>query len=279
MLVGVGRITVSAPVRRFSAGRFVSHPDTVAGEEPLQIRLAGTAYTVTMRTPGHDVELVNGLLYAEGLIARRTDVTGARYCAGDGPEGNTYNVIDVDLADPDPALVQASARTASATSACGICGSASIAALRARARYPLPADAPMLEPAVLLGLQGSLRARQPVFSRTGGIHAAALASTAGAVTVVREDVGRHNAVDKVIGALLLADDLPASDRVLVTSSRASFEIVQKAVMAGIPMLVAASAPSSLAVELARDAGVTLIGFAREDSFNIYSCPQRVLGAV
>jgi FdhD protein len=279
MLEAVGRITVNAPVRRFSAGRFVSRPDAVAGEEPLQIRLAGAPYTVTMRTPGHDIELVNGLLYAEGLIARHSDVREARYCGGEGADGNSYNVIDVELASPDHTLVEASARTASATSACGICGTASIAAMRARTRYPLPADAPMLDPAVILGFQRELRDRQPVFSRTGGIHAAALGSADGAIALVREDIGRHNAVDKVIGTLLLTDALPAADRALVTSSRASFEIVQKAVMAGIPMLVAASAPSSLAVDLAREAGLTLIGFAREDSFNVYSCPKRVIGAV
>jgi FdhD protein len=274
----VAKVVVNAGVRRYSQGRFVSRPDTLAGEEPLEIRLAGEPYTITMRTPGHDIELVNGLLHAEGLIGARTDVRSARYCAGDGPDGNTYNVLDVDLARTDPEAVRATARTAMATSACGVCGTASIEALRLRTRYPLPEDAPLLDPEVIMGFQAAMRARQRVFARTGGLHAAALGSTDGSLELVREDVGRHNAVDKVIGALLIEDRLPASDRALITSSRASFELVQKAVLAGIPTLIAASAPSSLAVQLATDSGLTLIGFAREDSFNLYTGSQRIRGA-
>jgi FdhD protein len=282
MLVGVGRVLVNAPIRRFSGGRFVSRPDTVAGEEPLQILLRGRPYTVTMRTPGDDLDLVNGLLHAEGLISTRTDIRAARYCAGQADEsdtpGNTYNVIDVDLEGADQALIEATTRTASATSACGVCGTASIDALQLRSRHRLSPDGPVFEPDVVLSFQRSLRQRQRVFARTGGIHAAALGSADGALTHVREDVGRHNAVDKVIGALLRDDALPASDGVLVTSSRASFELVAKAVLAGIPMLVAASAPSSLAVQAATEAGLTLVGFAREDSFNVYSAAHRVSGA-
>lgn len=278
MLMGVGRVIVNAPIRRFSGGHFVSAPDAVAGEEPLEIRLDGRPYTVTMRTPGHDLDLVNGLLHSEGLIVDRTDVSAARYCAGDGPDGNTYNVIDVTLTAPDRGRIATSARTATATSACGVCGTASIEALRVRARHPLTPGAPRIDPEVVLTLTASLRARQRVFARTGGLHAAALAMPDGALRLVREDVGRHNAVDKVIGALLVDDALPACDGVLVTSSRASFELVQKAVLAGIPMLVAASAPSSLAVDLARETGLTLIGFARADSFNVYAGAERVRGA-
>lgn len=283
----MGRITVNAPIRRFSGGRFVSRPDAVAGEEPLQILLGSRPYTVTMRTPGHDLELVAGLLHAEGLITGSADIREARYCtttgqagtsnaAGD-PPGNSYNVMDIDIDDVDGALIDRSTRTAAATSACGVCGTASIDALRRASRYPLP-DEPTFDPEVVLSFQATLRARQQVFARTGGIHAAALGAADGAITLVREDVGRHNAVDKVIGASLLAGSLPVSDRALVTSSRASFEIVQKAVLAGIPVMVAASAPSSLAVDLARAAGLTLIGFAREDSFNVYTAPHRVTGA-
>ena len=278
MLMGVARVIVNAPVRRFAGGRFVSRPDAVAGEEPLEIRLDGAPYTVTMRTPGHDLELINGLLHSEGLVQHRADISTARYCAGDGPDGNTYNVIDVTLVDPDRARIAASARTARATSACGVCGSASIEALRIRSRHPLPPDAPTLDPEDVLALPSRLRDRQRVFARTGGLHAAAMATADGTLRLVREDVGRHNAVDKVIGALLLDNALPVSDGVLVTSSRASFELVQKAVLAGIPVLVAASAPSSLAVDLARESGLTLIGFARQESFNIYAGAHRITGA-
>ena len=277
----MSRVTVNAPVRRYSAGGFVSRPDVLAGEEPLEIRIGGAPYTVTMRTPGHDIELVHGLLFAEGLINDREDLRAARYCAGaeDG-DTNTYNVLDLDLAltPASRERIAVSTRTASATSACGVCGTASIEALRRRARFPLPDHGPVLDPAVVLDLPERLRAGQRVFARTGGIHAAAVAGADGTLELLREDVGRHNAVDKVVGALLLADRIPAGDRVLVTSSRASFELVQKAVLAGMAVLIAASAPSSLAVELASDAGLTLVGFARAESFNVYSGVQRIRGA-
>jgi FdhD protein len=279
----MSRVTVPRAVRRYTDGAFVSAQDTVAGEEPLELRVAGRQLTLTMRTPGHDVELAHGYLFAEGVIAAASDVRTIRYCDGVDEAGrNTYNALDVTLsADRTPALdalLSAATRSGVTTSACGVCGSASIDALRARTRYPLLPDLPVLDPAVVAGLPARLREGQRVFRRTGGLHAAALADPAGELGPVREDVGRHNAVDKVIGAALLAGELPGTDRILLTSSRASFELVQKAVMAGIPVLVAVSAPSSLAVELAEDAGMTLIGFARDGAFNLYTGPSRIAGA-
>lgn len=267
-------------MRRFADGTFHSRPDVIAGEEPLEIRLAGRPLTVTMRTPGHDIELVNGLLFAEGIIHSASDVEDIRYCAGADQDGrNTYNVVDVTLAGvADPAAVVAATRSMSATSACGVCGKASIDALRARVGYSLPVGKPVLTPQTVVALPSALRGRQQAFNRTGGMHAAALADAAGELSEVREDVGRHNAVDKVVGAALIAGRIPVGDRVLLTSSRASFELVQKAVLAGIGMLVAVSAPSSLAVELATAAGLTLVGFVRADSFNIYCGAERIAGA-
>ena len=280
----MSRVTVARKVRRFADGAFHQVPDVVAGEEPLEIRAGGRTLTVTMRTPGHDIELAHGWLHGEGVIAGPGDVRGARYCAGsDSDSLNTYNVLDVSLTDPAGADVGAAldraVRTGVTTSACGVCGSASIEALRNRTRYPLVPGLPAVDPAVIAGLPAALAERQRGFRRTGGTHAAGLADPDGRLTVVREDVGRHNAVDKVIGAALLAGGLPATDQLLVTSSRASFELVQKAVMAGIGVLVAVSAPSSLACEVADDAGLTLIGFTRHAGFNVYTGPERVVGAL
>ncbi|MTD13494.1 formate dehydrogenase accessory sulfurtransferase FdhD [Nakamurella sp. YIM 132087] len=277
----MSRVIARAKVRHWNGTGFVSRPDSVAGEEPLEIRVAGAPFTVTMRTPGHDIELAHGLLHAEGIVAGRADVTVMRYCDGVDEQGrNTYNVLDVALSPTaaDPAAVAAAARSLTTTSACGVCGSASIDALAKRQRYPLPVDGPVFDPAVLARLPELLRPRQQGFRTTGGLHAAALATTDGRLEFVREDVGRHNAVDKVIGAAMLEGRLPLGDRALLTSSRASFELVQKAVLAGIPVLVAVSAPSSLAVELAESTGLTLVGFTRHDGFNLYTGHHRVRGA-
>ena len=257
---------------------FVSRPDTVAGEEPLEIRIAGTSISTTMRTPGHDIELVHGLLHAEGIIASREDVIAARYCAGvDSAGQNTYNVLDVSLTDPGAAQAVIAPRAFVTSSACGVCGTSSIEALQRTTRYKLQ-DFPVFDPAMITTLPDQLRSQQQVFRSTGGIHAAALVRPDGTVERVREDVGRHNAMDKVIGSALLADELPISDRALLTSSRASFELVQKAVMAGVGMLIAVSAPSSLAVQLATATGLTLIGFTSPQGFNIYSGAQRIAGS-
>src|SRR6478609_8110059 len=274
----VSRVTVRTAIRRFENGTFVSRPDVVAGEEPLEIRIAGRPISTTMRTPGHDIELVHGLLHAEGIIAGPHDVIAARYCAGvDSAGQNTYNVLDVTLADPAAAAEVVKPRAFITSSACGVCGTSSIEALQKVTRYPLP-DQPLFDPTMISGLPDELRTRQQTFRTTGGLHAAALFTPDGRIDRVREDVGRHNAMDKVIGSALLADELPITGRALLTSSRASFELVQKAVMAGVGMLVAVSAPSSLAVQLAVETGLTLVGFTSSRGFNLYSGAQRISGS-
>ncbi len=280
----MGRVTTRVPVERLRLTgqglERVRRPDTLAVEEPLEIRAAGQVVTVTMRTPGADIDLVHGHLLAEGIIAAADEIRAARYCAGavaagpDGLDQNTYNVIEVDLADPSRVEAGLS-RTALSTSACGVCGSASIDAIRARVPPPLSGPPARLTPAVVADLIRQLAAGQEHFARTGGLHAAALADTGGTMHVLAEDVGRHNAVDKVVGAGLRAGRLPSPDAVLVVSSRASFEIVQKAAMARIPIVVVVSAPSSLAVETAGALGLTLIAFARADRCNVYSGFERV----
>ncbi len=271
----MSRVTARTPIRRYRDGAFVSRVDTVAGEEPLEIRIGGDALTVTMRTPGHDIELVHGFLYAEGIIRTAADIAVVRYCDGVDDEGrNTYNVLDVQFA-AGWAVPPARTRAFVTNSSCGVCGKASIDTLKLRAPHPLPADGPRLAPAVLMGAPVRLRDEQQAFRTTGGIHGAALLAPDGSLRTVREDVGRHNAVDKVIGAALIAGELPLDREALLTSSRASFELVQKAVMAGLGMLVAVSAPSSLAVELATETGLTLVGFTKETGFNVYSGAHRI----
>jgi FdhD protein len=274
----VSRVTVRTAIRRFENGTFVSRPDVVAGEEPLEIRIAGRPISTTMRTPGHDIELVHGLLHAEGIITGPHDVIAARYCAGvDSAGQNTYNVLDVALADPSAAAELIAPRAFVTSSACGVCGTSSIEALQRVTRYALPTG-PLWDPQLITALPDLLRTQQLTFRKTGGLHAAALVRPDGRIERVREDVGRHNAVDKVIGSAILADELPITDRALLTSSRASFELVQKAVMAGIGMLVAVSAPSSLAVQLATETGLTLVGFTSARGFNLYSGAQRISGS-
>lgn len=242
--------------------------DTVAGEEPLEIRVGGQTLTTTMRTPGHDVELAHGFLHSEGHIEKVTDVHEARYCAGASVDGrNPYNLLDVELTNPH-ALSLADLRLTTTTSACGVCGTSSIEALMKQSRYEIP-HVPV-DPRVVAQLPDALKQEQKQFRKTGGIHAAGAFTLDGEPIVVREDVGRHNAADKVIGHLLMEDMLPASDLILIMSSRASFELVNKAAMAGFGMLVAVSAASSLAVETARETGMALVGFARGDRFNLYS---------
>lgn len=261
-------------MRHYTADGMVHREDTLAGEEPLEVRVGGSAMAVTMRTPGHDIELVHGFLHSEGVITGREDVQVARYCEGVDAEGrNTYNVIDVQLAG-GRSIAGERIRTVTGTSACGVCGTAAIDAVAQHSRFAAP-DGPMLSPTLVLSLPDLLRSRQRQFARTGGVHACALVAADGSVLELREDVGRHNAMDKVIGSALLAGGLPLADRLLVTSSRASFELVQKAVLAGCGVLVAFSAASSLAVELARDRDLTLIAFSRSDSFNVYSGARRI----
>ena len=273
----MGRVTARRPVLRIDADRSVSRPDTLVVEEPLEIRVAGRPLVVTMRTPGDDMDLTAGFLVSEGVVSTGPHVRAMRYCAGATDEGvNTYNVLDVELdptvPPPDPSLE----RSFYTTSSCGLCGKASLDAVRTTTSYDVSGDDLVVTPALLSGLPDRLREEQRVFDRTGGLHAAGLFDRGGELLVLREDVGRHNAVDKVVGWALRADRLPLSGTVLMVSGRASFELVQKAWMAGIPCLAAVSAPSSLAVDLAVEAGMTLIGFLRGSSMNVYSGQHRVV---
>ncbi|MFD6859726.1 formate dehydrogenase accessory sulfurtransferase FdhD [Rhodococcus sp. NPDC060090] len=266
----MGRVTTRRAVLRVTADRTIRRPDTLAVEEPLEIRLNGGALTITMRTPGHDVDLAHGFLLAEGIIGSRDDIAIARYCDGvDDTGANTYNVLDVQLAPGVAVPDGAGARNFLTTSACGVCGKESLEQVRTRTRFPLPGDVDIAA-STLSELPHLMRRQQKVFQSTGGLHAAALFTTDGTLLQLREDVGRHNAVDKVLGWALSENRIPLSDSVLVVSGRASFELVQKAVMAGVPVLGAVSAPSSLAVDLAEESGLTLIGFLRDDSMNVYT---------
>ncbi len=214
---------------------------------------------------------------SEGVVGRAEDVANIVYCAGATQDGaNTYNVVDVRLAPGTPLPDFTLERNVYTTSSCGLCGKASLDAVRTTARWPI-ADTPPVRvtPGLLAGLPGQLRAAQRVFDRTGGLHAAGLFSPEGELLDLREDVGRHNAVDKLIGRALRAGELPLSRTVLLVSGRASFELAQKAVMAGIPVLAAVSAPSSLAVDLAAETGLTLVGFLRGDSMNVYAGEERL----
>lgn len=270
----MGRITQNYAVTRvtLNEGRATvdTRADTVTVEEPLEIRVGGPTLTTTMRTPGNDIELVHGFLYGEGLITTAQQIETARYCAGaTGPDGaNTYNLLEVDLAAGVRAPSQESLRLTTTTSACGVCGSTSIDQIMGKTAHQIsPIN---LDPALIVSLPEKLRKGQKQFNRTGGVHAAGAFTLEGEPVVIREDIGRHNAADKVIGHLLMKGLLPADDLILVMSSRASFELVQKAVMAGFPALAAVSAASSLAVDMAREAGMALVGFTRENRFILYS---------
>jgi FdhD protein len=240
-------------------------PDSLAAEEPLEIRINGSALTVSMRTPGDDFDLVAGFLVAEGMVSGPDELTALRYCAGATDEGvNTYNVIDASLRHraAAPATLHRNLLT---SSACGICGRETIEAIRTRVPHDLAADGLRIDPDTLYRLPDALRAAQKMFDSTGGLHAAGLFTAEGELLCLREDVGRHNAVDKVVGWALREGRLPLRGQVLMVSGRASFELTQKAAMAGIPLLAAVSAPSSLAVDLAEELGLTLVGFLRNRS--------------
>jgi FdhD protein len=259
--------------------------DFLAAEEPLGIRIGGQAVTLTMRTPGDDLDLVAGFLVSEGIIRDSADIAELMICSGErcghdhsGDEPDLGNIADVTLA-PGITVRAEQRRNFLTSSACGVCGKTSIAELSVSGHYDLAADATRVTPEVLAGLPGALRAAQRVFDRTGGLHAAGLFTAAGELLAVREDVGRHNAVDKITGWALRAGRLPLSGCVLLVSGRASFELVQKAVLAGIPVLAAVSAPSSLAADLAEQAGLTLVGFLRGNSMNVYTGPERVEAGV
>ncbi|MFI6432020.1 formate dehydrogenase accessory sulfurtransferase FdhD [Rhodococcus oryzae] len=278
----MGRVTARRPVLRITGasgdatgGATVRRPDSLAVEEPLEIRIGGRSLSVTMRTPGDDIDLVHGFLLGEGIIGSAADVSVIRYCDGVDADGaNTYNVLDVALAPGVPPPTGAD-RQFLTTSACGVCGKASLEAVRVRSRYDLTMAGPVVTPSALASMPVTLRARQRGFDSTGGLHAAGLFTADGALLAIREDVGRHNAVDKVLGWALTADRVPLSEAILVVSGRVSFELVQKAVVAGVPVLAAVSAPSSLAVDLATESGLSLVGFLRGETMNVYSGEARI----
>lgn len=248
-----------------------SHPDELAIEEPLEIRVAGDTLAITMRTPGHDHELVAGFLLAEGVIASRADLGGIQHCSRTGADGAS-NRIEVLSAPGTVLAIEATRRGTLTTSACGVCGRQLIADLLERLQ---PAAEASFSRSFIAGLTTELTKQQPSFERTGGLHAAGIALAQHGLCVVREDVGRHNAVDKAIGRLLLDGRLPVSEGILVVSGRTSFEIVQKALAAGLSGVVGVSAPSSLAVSTAARFGLLLCGFARGNAFNVYAGAERL----
>jgi FdhD protein len=273
----MGRVTRHHTVLRVGPGEVVRRSDSLAVEEPLEIRLNGEPYLVTMRTPGHDIDLVRGLLYSERIITERSDIMLARYCAGSDADGiNSYNVLDVTLASQisAPAAVRRNVLT---TSACGICGTTSINQVLRESPYGADREV-RVAAELVLSAPMRLRQQQRAFDRTGGLHAAGLLGLNSEMVCVREDVGRHNAVDKVIGWAIEQQLLPLRQMILAVSGRASFELTQKAVLAGIPVLAAVSAPSSLAAELAEEAGLTLVGFVRGETMNVYTHPERIIAS-
>lgn len=266
-------------IRKWSAGQWTDSPDAVVTEEPLQLMLEGKPLSVVMRTPGHDVELCLGLMFAEGILRSLDELKLIRISAESGetegrvrvePDLIESNQVDVHLAGEARRKPE---RSMLSSSACGVCGTVMIEDLR-RDLATLPGG-PKVDPSMLPGLVEVLREGQGVFDRTGGLHAAGLFNPKGKLLYLREDVGRHNAVDKVVGRALLDGALPATGAVLVVSGRAGYEIVQKSISAGIPVLAAVGAPSSLAVALAREFNQTLVGFLRGDRFNVYAGPERL----
>ncbi|MFD8079319.1 formate dehydrogenase accessory sulfurtransferase FdhD [Streptomyces sp. NPDC059718] len=273
----MGRVTERRRVLRIRDGAVDHRADTLVAEEPLEIRLNGKPLAITMRTPGDDFALAAGFLVSEGVLGSADELANIVYCAGATVDGsNTYNVVDVRLAPGVPVPDITLERNVYTTSSCGLCGKASLDAVRTTARWAINDASPLrLEPALLSALPDRLRAAQRVFDRTGGLHAAALFTSEGELLDVREDVGRHNAVDKLVGRALQQGLLPLAGKILMVSGRASFELAQKAVMAGIPVLAAVSAPSSLAVDLAAESGLTLVGFLRGTSMNVYAGEERI----
>ncbi|MCX7595859.1 MAG: formate dehydrogenase accessory sulfurtransferase FdhD [Fischerella sp.] len=259
-------------------GKMRSRIDYLTTEEPLEIRLTSPRRTiaVTMRTPGADFELTAGFLYTEGIIGDRQDIQRLSYCVDTEIDGEqSYNIVNVELREdlhPDLQLLQRHFYT---SSACGVCGKASLAALHLRGCSVIPPTS-TVTPEILYSLPEQLKAAQGIFKATGGLHAAALFDIQGQLLTLREDVGRHNALDKLIGSALLSDNLPLSDRIVLVSGRSSFEILQKCTAAGVPIVCAVSAPSSLAVSVAQEFGITLIGFLRGERFNVYSGVERIV---
>ncbi|MDG2238964.1 MAG: formate dehydrogenase accessory sulfurtransferase FdhD [Longimicrobiales bacterium] len=280
-MIGQGSPTKTMRVAQYRDGAMRRRKDTLAVEEPLEIRVAWKdggkkrveAIAVTMRTPGHDFDLVAGFLHGEGIVSQAGDLTELTYCRGD--EQQQYNIVEARLTPGVEFDLERLRRNVFTSSSCGVCGKASLEAVEA-VGCALLTDSFRISGELIPQLPDFLMEGQGVFARTGGLHAAGLFDTNGKAGALREDVGRHNAVDKVLGHTVLQKGMPVSDRVLVVSGRSSFEIVQKAVMARVPMIVAVGAPSSLAVDLATRFGQTLIGFARGGGFNVYTGSERVL---
>jgi FdhD protein len=265
----------------------------MAAEEPLELRIGGTPFTVTMRTPGDDFDLVAGHLTAEGVLAGPGDLVRMKFCSADNgcsstaytdgeaslafADGDPLNIVDVTLAPGVELPEERLRRSSYVSSACGVCGKTSIEAVHAAVRWPVAHDDVKVSAETLFTLPDRMRQAQRIFAKTGGLHAAALFTADGELVCLREDVGRHNAVDKVLGWALRAGRLPLREHVLAVSGRASFELVQKAVAGGIPVLAAVSAPSSLAVSLAAESGLTLVGFLRGRTANVYCGAERVIG--
>jgi FdhD protein len=268
-------------IRRWASGQWTNEPDLVVTEEPLQLLLDGEPLSVVMRTPGEDIELVLGLMFSEGILRSAKDVAAIRISAEAGESEVVIpvesvlvesNQVDVHLAGMAGRKPQ---RSMLSSSACGVCGTVMIEDLR-RNLAVLPAGL-SVDPSLIPGLVVGLRSGQGVFDRTGGLHAAGLFDAKGELVSLREDIGRHNAVDKVVGRALLDNRLPLADTILVVSGRTGYEIVQKSITAGIPVLAAVGAPSSLAVALAREFNQTLVGFLRGNHYNVYSAPERLSG--
>ena len=284
-MIGPKKRAKRTDIERWTADQRVRTPDSVVVEEPLEIRVDEArngqpqerSVSVTMRTPGEDFELSAGFLFTEGIIRSKRDVADLRYCQNVDPQ--EYNVVTVRLRESAAFDPDTLTRNFYMTSSCGVCGKASLDAVEVQGCAPVSFQGDPVAPEVIRGLPARLRGDQPVFERTGGIHAAGLFDLDGTPRLVREDVGRHNAVDKVVGYELLSGELPAHESILAVSGRASFEIMQKAAMAGIPVLVAVGAPSSLAVDFARRFNMTLVGFAKPGGFNVYHGAERIAAPV
>lgn len=276
----MAKVNARTTVLRLDGTGAVGARDSLAAEEPLEVRVGGRQVAVTMRTPGDDFDLVAGFLLSEGAINGREQLARMRYCTDnrhgdDGHEHDPYNIVEVDLSADAPEPSWSLHRTTFTSSSCGICGKSSIESVRANACWSVADDPVRIAPEILYSLPDRLRERQKLFDSTGGLHGAGLFEADGTILVAREDVGRHNAVDKVVGWALREGRLPLRGTLLAVSGRASFELVQKAAAAGIPVLAAVSAPSSLAVDLAETAGVTLAGFVRGQRANVYTRPDRI----
>jgi len=276
--------SIAVDISKIQDGKQRRQTDFVAVEEPLEIRLgyttpdgrASRSISITMRTPGNDRELASGFLYTEAIIGRAADIVSVETCGPPAPDSGNHNVVRVELAANVAVDLGRLQRHFYTTSSCGVCGKTSLDALRVGGAQALADAGPIFKRTVLEAVPEALRRVQRTFAATGGLHAAAAFDSKGDLIVSMEDVGRHNAVDKVVGSLLLNNDLPAQDYGLMVSGRASFELMQKALVAGMPLLAAVGAPSSLAVQLAQEFNMTLVGFLRGQSFNIYAGEQRIV---